>query len=138
MSKASEDDILGELDVLSDRISTQVRTTAVGALALSWGILIGESSVAKTSTSHLKWHLVGVCAVAVLTLFLDFAQYLAGYWNTLAVYRVAERRKDHKAAFDENSFYFRLRSFFFSAKVVALSVTVFWLLGALVSWLATS
>jgi hypothetical protein len=73
-----------------------------------------------------------------LTLFLDFAQYWAGYWSTLEVYRAAENSIIHEAEFDEESLYFRLRIFFFRAKAAGLSATVLWLLTALVYWLATS
>jgi len=111
---AAEAEILKELDFLTDRLSTQVRTTAFGALAFSWGILIGDSALARDVTSQLKWHLVGVCAVAVLTLFLDFAQYCAGYILTLTVLRAAQRAANHEAEYDENSLCFKLRGYFFS------------------------
>ena len=135
---ASEKEIVDELDFLTDRLSTQVRTTALGALAFSWGMLIGNSEVTKNLTAQLKWHLVGVCALSVLTMFLDFAQYCAGYKGTRAVQRAAERAENHQAEWDENSLYFRLRVFFFGAKMATLSATVFWLLGALAYWLVTS
>jgi hypothetical protein len=135
---ATEADILSELNFITDRLSTQVRTTAVGALAFSWGLLIGDSAVAKNVTAQLKWHLVGVCAAAVLTLFLDFAQYCAGYKETLKVYRTAQQAANHEAQYNEASLYFILRSLFFYAKLAGLSATVFWLLSDLVYWLVSS
>jgi hypothetical protein len=135
---ASEADILADLNFVTDRLSTQVRTIAFGALAFSWGILIGDSASAKNLTAQLKWHLVGVCAAAVFTLFIDFAQYCAAYKETRTVYLAAQGDPKHEAQFDEGSLYFRRRNFFFFAKLAALSTTVFWLLIILVHWLVTS
>jgi hypothetical protein len=66
--------VLKELDVLTDQLSTQVRTTAFAALVFAWGLLVGDSAVARSIAGQLEWHLVAVGAMAVLTMFLDFAQ----------------------------------------------------------------
>lgn len=136
MAKASE--IIAELGFVTDRLSAQVRTTALGALALSWGLLIGESATAKELAAHLRWHLVGVGAAAVLVLFCDFLQYVAGYVETLSVYKEMQAAKKDEGSYDEHAFFFRLRMFFFYAKMVGLSVTVLWLLTALGHWLIVS
>ncbi len=135
---ASKADILKELDFVTDKLSTQVRTTALGALVFAWGLLVGESSVARSVAGQLKWHLVGVGAVAILTMFLDFLQYLAGYTNALSAYRAMEAAKKTEGQFDENSFSYRLRKFFFYGKSLGLMVTVIWLLCTLGHWLIIS
>ena len=135
---ATVSDIIAALDFVTDRLSAQVRTTALGALALSWGLLIGESATAKELAAQLRWHLVGVGAAAVLVLFCDFLQYVAGYNSTLGVYRKMQAEKKAEGSFDERTLSFRLRMFFFYAKMVILSVTVIWLLTALGHWLVVS
>ena len=135
---AAKKDILDELDFVTTTLSTQVRTTALGVLALSWGLLIGESSTAKELAAQLKWHLVGVGAAAVLILFLDFLQYVAGYAATLGVYNTMVQDNADQGEFDDSALSFRLRMFLFYAKMVALSLTVIWLLVVLGRWLIES
>jgi hypothetical protein len=83
----SKEDVRKELDFLTDQLSPQVRTTAFEALVFAWGLLVGDSAVARSIAGQLEWHLVAVGAMAVLTMFLDFAQYLAGYINVHSLYR---------------------------------------------------
>jgi hypothetical protein len=135
---ATKNEIIAELGFVTDRLSAQVRTTALGALALSWGLLIGESETARELTAHLKWHLVGVGAAAVLALFCDFLQYVAGYVTTLSTYRQMQKAKETEWSYAEHSLFFRLRMLFFYAKIVVLSVTIFWLLTVLGRWLIVS
>jgi hypothetical protein len=135
---ATEAEIIKELDFVTDRLSGQVRTTALGALALSWGLLIGESTTAKELAAQLKWHLVGVGALAVLALFCDFLQYVAGYIETMNVYRQMKKAKKTEWSYDEGALFFGLRMFFFYAKMVVVSATVLWLLTALGRWLILS
>jgi hypothetical protein len=135
---ATETEVITELGFVTDRLSAQVRTTALGALALSWGLLIGESETARALAAQLRWHLVGVGATAVFALFCDFLQYVAGYVNTLRVYRQMQKAKKTEASYDEHAPFFRLRKFFFYAKMVVLSVAVIWLLTALGHWLIVS
>ena len=135
---ATENEIITELGFVTDRLSSQIRTTALGALALSWGLLIGESATARDLAARLKWHLVGVGAAAVLALFCDFLQYVAGYVDTLGVYRKMRKAKKAETSYNEKSAFFRLRMFFFYAKMIVLSVTVVWLLSALGRWLVAN
>ncbi|MGO9589888.1 MAG: hypothetical protein ACLP3K_07570 [Candidatus Acidiferrales bacterium] len=128
-------DIIAELGFVTDRLSGQVRTTALGALALSWGLLIGESATAQALAAQLKWHLVGVGAAAILVLFCDVLQYVAGYVATLGVYRKMQKAGKNEGSYDESALPFRLRMVFFYLKMVVLSVTVVWLLVALGHWL---
>lgn len=137
MAKKSE--IVEQLNAVTDKISTQVRSVALGVLALSWGLFIGESEVAKSVASQLKWHLLLVGAAAVLVMFLDFLQYVSGYLNVRALLAQMEQKKVDEGQYDYGSRTYRLRLFFFGAKQVVLAVTVLWLLVVLGRWLlATS
>lgn len=128
--------VLKELDVLTDQLSTQVRTTAFAALVFAWGLLVGDSAVVRSIAGQLEWHLVAVGAMAVLTMFLDFAQYLAGYVNVLSLYRTMETTKAEEGQYDTRSRSFRLRLALFYLKMISLGVTVLWLLCVLGYWLA--
>jgi|SRR5579872_7517910 len=132
---ATKTEIIAELNFVTETLSTQVRTTALGALALSWGLLIGESKTAQALSAQLKWHLVWVGALAVLALFCDFLQYVAGYKNTRTVYKKMQSAGKNEGSYDETSFWFRVRVIFFYTKMIVLSVAVVWLLSALGHWL---
>jgi hypothetical protein len=123
--------ILAELDFLTNTISTQVRTTALGILALSWGLLIGESSTTTGLAAQLKWHFVGLGAAAVLVLFLDFLQYVVGYAGVFAIYKRMDDDKKTEGDYDVRKGFFRVRLIIFKLKIVALSLTVVWLLTVL-------
>lgn len=130
--------ILEELKYLTSTLSTQVRTTALGALAFSWGLLIGDSPVARSLAGQLKWHLVGIGAMAILTMFLDFGQYFAGYINASSLYQTLEAAKANEGEYDYSSLSYRLRVYLFYGKIVSLTLTVIWLLSVLGFWLIRS
>lgn len=129
--------IQDELNFVSDKLSAQVRTTALGALALSWGLLVGESQTAKAVASDLRWHLLAVGSLAVLTLFLDFLQYFAGYLNARHAFKsvVVDASGREVGQYDDTTWSYRLRRFFFYAKMIVLTIGVGWLLSALCLWL---
>jgi len=131
-------ELITELDFVTDKISSQVRTVAIGVLALAWGLLIGESSTAKAITVHIKWHLLLAGAAAIFTMFLDFLQYVVGYQSTLALYKEMKAAGVEEGQFDTKSSLYRLRGFLFNAKIWALIATVLWLLGVLGYWLVKS
>ncbi|MGC1491284.1 MAG: hypothetical protein WA798_07910, partial [Candidatus Acidiferrum sp.] len=111
------------------------RTTSLGALALAWGLLVGESATAKAVASELKWHLLIVGGLAILVMFLDFLQYVAGYWTTYGLYEQMRKSGQAEGLYNESAWSFRFRKFFFYAKMVTLAITVIWLLTALGRWL---
>jgi hypothetical protein len=129
--------IQDELNFASDRLSSQVRTTALGSLALSWGLLVGESQTAKSAANDLKWNLLAVGSLAVLALFLDFLQYLAGYLNARKAFEsvVVDANGKEVGQYDAKAWSYRFRRFFFYAKMIVLAINVGWLLFALGRWL---
>jgi hypothetical protein len=133
---ASKTDILKELAFVTDRLSTQVRSVALGVLAFSWGLIVSDSRVAQDLRELLIKNLVGIGAAAIVVMLFDFLQYLAGYSNTMKAYKeMASSGTDH-AEYDEASKSFKLRKFFFYAKMVSVTLTVLWLVGALGYWIA--
>jgi hypothetical protein len=132
---ATKVEVLSELEKVTDRISTRVQTTAVGVLALTWGLLVGDSSVAKSVSAELRSNLLLVGAAAVFVLFLDFLQYFAGYISTKKVYDEMEKKDVDVGKYDYDSLAFRLRTCLFWAKQFALMITVIVLLIVLGRWI---
>lgn len=133
---AQRKDVLDQLTSLSDRLSTQVRTVALGILALTWGLLVGDSTAAKEISFHWRGNLVALGGLAVLVMFLDFLQYVAGYHNVRALQKRMEKEGLDEAKFDDASWSWKLRLFFFNAKQWALAINVTWLLIVLSLWLS--
>lgn len=132
-----KDKIIDELGFLTDKISTQVRTVALGVLALAWGLLIGGPATPPVATKSLKSQLVAIGASAILTMFLDFLQYVAGYVNTIGLLIWMEKNKLDKGEYDYESMSYRLRRILFRTKCWLLAGTVIWLLAVLAWWLVS-
>ena len=124
--------IIEEAQYLSDRLSTQVRTIALGLLAVTWGLLIGESHVAVAIAVKLKMHLIGIGAIAIFTMCFDFLQYFFGYLDSRALIKKMEAKKIDELKFRPSSCWYKLRSSFFVVKQVSLGIGVGWFIGTLV------
>ena len=121
---ANKADVLKELGDVTDRLSSQVRTTAIAILAVAWGILIGDSPAAKALSSERKPILVLLGIMAVLVLFLDFLQYLAGYFSTRGLLRKIEESDATEGEYNYRGTAWRLRLWLFWVKQVLLIITV--------------
>jgi hypothetical protein len=130
--------ILSQLDVVSDKLSTQVRTTTLGVLALTWGLLVGDSPTAQAISLKLRPSLVVLGGAAVFVLFLDFLQYFAAYLNVSEIRAQMEEKGLQETEYDYRSATHRLRIFFFWAKMIALMLTVVGLLLVLGRWVLWS
>lgn len=120
----SAKELIDELHFLSDRLSTQVRTVALGLLALSWGLLLGESRTAVEAAEAMKRGLLIIGVMAILTMFLDFLQYVCGYLDTNRVRERAAKSPEKQALFNSSTLTYRSRNFLFWAKQILLSATV--------------
>ena len=111
-----------DLNWITDRLSNQVRTVALGVLAFSWGLLLGDSAMVGCSRDQLL--LVGMLAVGVM--FCDFLQYACGYHNSLRLYRSMEQSGADSGQYPEDFFYWG-RKVCFSAKQWLALASVLWL-----------
>lgn len=89
----SINDVIEELQFLSDRISTQVRTIAIGLLAITWAILVGDSSFLRKLSEGLGKSLLLIALLCIFVLLLDFLQYVTSYIYVDKVRRSAEDGK---------------------------------------------
>lgn len=117
-------EIIEELRFISDRISTQVRTLALGLLAISWAILVGDSTFLHRLSEGLGRSLLLIAALSVLVLLLDFLQYVTAYIYVDKVRREAEAGDLAEIDYPTTSSMRSLRSLFFWAKQSVLVATV--------------
>lgn len=111
---------LQEIQWLSDRVSTQVRTIALGILAVAWALLITPAKMPGISGKGLLL----VCLLAILVVVVDLAQYVAGYLNTLRLHRrlLREGIEDY---YDRGAPFYQVRVGLFWAKQILAFVAFF-------------
>jgi len=120
----SKKNVMEEMDFLSDRISSQVRTIALGLLAITWGLLIGQSVVAAEISRDTKGGFLVIGTIAILSMFLDFLQYFFGYWNNRKLLNKMEEENKQEGEYNYLACSYRLRDAFFWIKQVSLMAGV--------------
>ncbi len=119
-------DIIKELQFLSDRISTQVRSIAIAMIGLVWVLLVGGDKTIKLGAFWRTQVLVsGILALGAM--FLDFLQYFFGYLLTNDLRQQLEASGKEEGEFNPREWRYRLRIFAFWAKQVVLLIALGWL-----------
>jgi hypothetical protein len=109
----TKEDLLKELDWLSDKISTQVWTLNLALLGTAWSLLIvGGPEGARFSTRNALW----VFVPCVASLLCQTFQYLCGYHLAKRLLRGLGSHTEFQYPKD-SSFYIG-RDFFFRGKIV--------------------
>ena len=67
--------IISEKNFVTDRISTQVRIIAVGLLATTWSLLIGQVNIFINTLQYFRVHFILISIIAIIVLMFDFLQY---------------------------------------------------------------
>jgi hypothetical protein len=117
---AAKKDIIADLDFLSDRISTQVRTVSLSIFAVVWLFLVGGKDTPVLPSQPNKNLLLIVGAMCLIALLLDYFQYVAGYANSRNVLNAGEAQKSEDFKYDYNSPLRKLRDYLFTGKQVFL------------------
>jgi hypothetical protein len=125
---ASLEKIQERLSTVSDRLSTQARTLAIGLIAFFWTILTSESSLAKKFSQSFKTQLLGVAGLAILALLFDFLHYAVGYRYANIVRKNAEESEDKEAEYDYTHPLYRMQNLCFLLKQVCVVSGSVWLL----------
>jgi hypothetical protein len=115
------------LDFVSHRLSTQVRTIAVSVLALAWLFLVGGKDAPILPHPPSSRALLGIAVVCVCTLVADYLQYVFGYLAADAVRARAEAESKAEVSYDYRDFRYRMRKGLFWAKQVGALASVAWL-----------
>ena len=125
-------DIVNELQWLSERISTQVRTLGISLIAIAWGILIGQPEIAGSIPDALKKSLLIVGILALGAMVCDFLQYFFAYLNNHRMLRKMENEKLAEAYYNYGAILYRMRGFFFWFKQILLVVACIWFFAAII------
>lgn len=122
--------IYADLDFSTDRLSTHVRSLSFGILAIVWALMVKGEGV-----DRLHWSprlLLLLAGMSILTMLVDFLQYVAAY-------RASLRAKDDLAGGGTGKYQptwlsMRMRRWCFSAKILlCLAATTIFLIAAGVS-----
>jgi hypothetical protein len=132
---ASEADILARKKDMSDKISAQVRTLGVGILALTWGLTVSDSAIAKEMTAKLKMPLLWVGTLAIGVILLDFLQYVCAYEVARRLINQMEANKQTEGEYDYKSLLYKLQSVLFYGKQILLAAASFYLLYELIRFI---
>jgi len=128
----TKEKIIEELNWLSDRISTQVRTISVSLLVITWGLIIGKPEISLPFSEELKKHLLVVGIIALIAMLGDFLQYFFGYVNTNGLRKKMELEEKTETDYDYNVLTYKLRSFFFWFKQIMIIIACICFLVAII------
>lgn len=115
---AAMDKVTADLDFVSDRLSSQARSVSIGVIAIVWAVSVGDL---KQGVTPPRAELLIVAAAAVLTMSLDFLQYVAAFFTGRKALRSVLSGGD--GLYDVTWWSYRLRSYFFWAKLVLAALT---------------
>jgi hypothetical protein len=107
-----------ELRFISDRISTQVRSLALAAIALVWAFLVGGSEAPALAGALGRGALLATAVLAIAALAADYLQYFFGYVDSERVRRQAEAAGAREVEYSYTALTYRLRTLFFWLKQV--------------------
>jgi len=128
-------EITKELEFISDKLSTQVRTVAIGLLAITWAILVGDSSFLRKLSEGLGKRLLLIGVLSIFVLLVDFVQYMVGYIYVDKTLKAAEAKDLTETDYDPHSPLYQFRSILFWTKQFVLILTLVLFLGALACYI---
>jgi hypothetical protein len=117
------DKIISEKNFVTDRISTQVRIIAIGLLATSWTLLIGQTNIFKDMLQCFRIHFILISFIAIITLVFDFLHYKFSYLNIDKLIKFMKDKGLTKADYKDDEC-FKCSQFFFIVKQYTLLVGV--------------
>jgi hypothetical protein len=112
----SLDDVIEELQFVSNRISEQTRTIALSVLAVVWLFVASGEDAPVLPTPPSKNLLLAAGGLAFLCLLLDYLQYVLGYFATDHVRKTAEKAGTTDALYEYGDWRYRMRTGLFWGK----------------------
>lgn len=116
-------DFISEKNDVTDRISTQVRIIAVGLLATTWSLLIGQVNIFINTIQSYREHFILISIISVIVLMFDFLQYECKYLNINYKIKLMNDKDLTKADYDED-IYYKLSVVLFVTKQLTLLVGI--------------
>lgn len=121
----SREQIVAELNYLSETISGKVWTIAVGVLAFCWAFLVNQQGPIDAGA------LLPAVALALLALFMDMAQYLAGLLYNRRLLRHMEDAGVSQMSYDRHHPFYVVRQAAFVGKIAFCLAAIGWLIAIL-------
>jgi hypothetical protein len=119
----SLDKLLDRKKEASGLVSAQIRTLALGFIAISWTLLTAHDEPLKTMSSHVnRYFVLFLAASGVLVMAFDLLQYVAVTAMADKAARLAEAAPSEQAQYDSGSIAYKAQAFFFWSKFVILAV----------------
>jgi hypothetical protein len=123
-------EFISERNFVTDRISTQVRIIAIGLLATTWSLLIGQINTFVNTLPCFRTHFILISIIAIIVLFFDFLQYVFSYLNINKKIKFMAKKDLKKSDYDED-IYFKCSQFFFTVKIIILFIGIVYLIGCM-------
>jgi hypothetical protein len=124
---ATRDKVIAEALESSSQVSSLVRATAAGVLAIAWGFLI---TPAVRSPSPPLLVVLGVMVLIVLGMLADWAQYLFAHLDSRVRERAMEANPELRG-WDPNTPCYRWRGRCFILKQILVGLAALLLVGSL-------
>jgi hypothetical protein len=118
------DELRDELNWVTEKISSQIWILNIGTLGTTWTLIISPPSQLKFTFAEASWILI-LCLFGLMS---DLLQYLSAY---KLIHQTRDRLKASGAKtieYDDKSWLYGSRKFFFRAKVCFTLVASVWLL----------
>ncbi len=108
---------------VSGLFSSQVRTLALGLLAIAWALLTAHDEPLRTMALTVpRWELLSLAVLSVFVLTFDLLQYVFALRFTRAALHKAEHSPTRDAKYDNGSFSYRAHLWMYHGKFSALVV----------------
>jgi hypothetical protein len=126
----TKEDLLKDLDWLTDKISSQVWTLNLGTLATTWSLLIAAGNVEKLRIGGAN--AIPIMGLCILAMLCELIQYLAGYANARLILDGLQDSGRTDFEYDRSAPLYILREACFYTKIALTLAAAIWLLAVLV------
>jgi len=126
-----KDDLLEELDWISDKISSQIWTLNLGILGTTWSLLVTSTSISEAFRFRTS-DALPLISLCILALVAQMLQYLSGYITARQNLQRLELQRSDEFKYDKTGFFYRLREWCFQGKSVLTLLAAAWLITTLV------
>lgn len=121
-------DVIGNLDYYSEKISTQLRTLAIGLLSFSWLFLSNNKDIPAMISNYYKPSFYAISGLALFSILLDFVQLIIAYQNS--------KTSMNRGHYDPDSKFLVVQTSIFWLKNVPIAIATTWLIIILAAGLA--
>ena len=114
---ATKEDVLKELNWVTEKISSLVWTVNLSTLATTWSLLIGSASI-PTQYRLQRGEAEPILLCSLLALICEMSQFVAAYVNNRQALHIIERDHVEDFRYNPKAWSYRLRLLFFYLKII--------------------